>query len=138
MNGFIQKVREQKAPEGTAVLWWMGQMGLMIRMGGTVLCADYFATVIPERQVPPVLLETAERQQRDAVRRANGLREVVRREAFPEIGQRRGGLVVFVRFGVHRGETYHARNPSVKFSRGGAEIRPDGCADDAFRVQWPL
>ena len=53
MNEFIQRVKDQPAPYGSAVLWWLGQMGLLVKMGETVLCLDYFGTVIPERQVPP-------------------------------------------------------------------------------------
>ena len=53
MNAFLKSVRETQVPHGTAVLWWLGQMGLLIKMGETLLCADYFATEIPERQVTP-------------------------------------------------------------------------------------
>jgi len=52
-NRFLQSVRETPAPYGTAVLWWMGQMGLWIRIGETVLSIDYFASDRPDRQVPP-------------------------------------------------------------------------------------
>ena len=44
---------DQPVPYGSAVMWWLGQMGLLVKMGETLLCVDYFATVIPERQVPP-------------------------------------------------------------------------------------
>lgn len=50
---FLQSVRQTPAPEGTAVLWWMGQMGFWIKMGDTVLSVDYFASGHPGRQVPP-------------------------------------------------------------------------------------
>ena len=53
MNAFMQAVKETPAPRGTAVLWWLGQMGLLVKMGGTVLCVDYYATPAPNRQVPP-------------------------------------------------------------------------------------
>ena len=46
-------IRDEKIPEGTAVLRWLGQMGLLVQMGETVLCIDYFASELPERQVPP-------------------------------------------------------------------------------------
>ena len=55
MNSFLKQVREQAAPEGTAVLWWLGQMGLLIKMGDQVLCIDYFATEMPGRQTPPLI-----------------------------------------------------------------------------------
>ena len=53
MNAFLQTVKETEVPYGTAVLWWLGQMGLMVKMGETVLCIDYFATDTPGRRVPP-------------------------------------------------------------------------------------
>ena len=53
MNAFLQSVRETPAPQGTAVLWWLGQMGLLIKMGDTVLCVDYYASESTDRQTPP-------------------------------------------------------------------------------------
>ena len=53
MNDLMQEVRNRPVPPGTAVLWWLGQMGLLIKLGDTVLCVDYFATEIPGRRVPP-------------------------------------------------------------------------------------
>ena len=53
MNELIQNVRDLQVPYGTAALWWLGQMGLLVKMGNTVLCVDYFATETPERQAPP-------------------------------------------------------------------------------------
>lgn len=53
MNVFMDCVRNTKVPYGSAVLWWLGQMGLLVKMGETVLCVDYFATAIPDRLVPP-------------------------------------------------------------------------------------
>ena len=49
---FVQ-ITDAPVPRGSAVLWWLGQMGLLIRIGGTVLCVDYFASAHPDRQVPP-------------------------------------------------------------------------------------
>ena len=40
MNGILRQVREQKTPNGTAALWWLGQMGLLVKMGETILCVD--------------------------------------------------------------------------------------------------
>ncbi len=58
MNRVMEEVMNEKVPEGSAVLWWLGQMGLLVRMGETVLCIDYFASVLPGRQVlPPVPAE---------------------------------------------------------------------------------
>ena len=36
-----------------ARLFWLGQMGLMIQMGETTLCVDYYASPGADRQVPP-------------------------------------------------------------------------------------
>ena len=55
MNGILRQVREQKTPNGTAALWWLGQMGLLVKMGETILCVDYFATEIPGRLIPPAV-----------------------------------------------------------------------------------
>ena len=55
MNGFLRTVREEKTPAGSAAVWWLGQMGLMIRLGETVLCVDYYASGSPDRRfLPPV------------------------------------------------------------------------------------
>ena len=53
MNEFLQSVKDTPAPRGTAVLWWLGQMGLLVKMGKTVLCVDCYAAENPARQVPP-------------------------------------------------------------------------------------
>ena len=53
MNSFLKNVQETPAPSGTAVLWWLGQMGLLVKMGNTLLCVDYYATPDPDRLVPP-------------------------------------------------------------------------------------
>ena len=51
-EAFLQQVRETKTPYGTAALWWLGQMGLWVKMGETVLSIDYFADPRPGRQTP--------------------------------------------------------------------------------------
>ena len=53
MNDFWQSVISTPAPSGTAVLWWLGQMGLLVKMGTSVLCVDYYASGSPDRLVPP-------------------------------------------------------------------------------------
>ena len=53
MNDFLRSVQNRKVQEGSAVLWWLGQMGLLVKIGETVLCLDYFATDMPDRQMPP-------------------------------------------------------------------------------------
>ncbi len=55
---FLRTVRETKTPYGTAALWWMGQMGLWVKLGDTVLSIDYFASDREDRRVrPPVPAE---------------------------------------------------------------------------------
>ncbi|MCR5005106.1 MAG: hypothetical protein K6A77_04290, partial [Clostridiales bacterium] len=51
-QAFLQQVRETKVPYGTAVLWWMGQMGLWVKLGDTVLSIDYFANPREDRLTP--------------------------------------------------------------------------------------
>ena len=53
MNALMERILDTPAPYGCAVLWWLGQMGLMVRMGDTLVCIDYFATPSDDRQVPP-------------------------------------------------------------------------------------
>ena len=49
----MQRFREQSNPGGEAALLWLGQMGLLIRIGKTVLCVDYYASDAENRRVPP-------------------------------------------------------------------------------------
>ena len=37
----------------TVELTWLGQMGLLIRMGDTMICVDYFATPTEDRLIAP-------------------------------------------------------------------------------------
>ena len=53
MNHLMKSVTDTPAPYGTAVLWWLGQMGLLIKMEDTLLCVDYYASPAPDRQIPP-------------------------------------------------------------------------------------
>ena len=53
MNAFLKSVRETHTPQDSAVLWWLGQMGLLIKMSGTVLCMDCYASDEPRRLIPP-------------------------------------------------------------------------------------
>ncbi len=53
MHPLLAAVRKTETPFGTAAIWWLGQMGLLIKMGETVLCADYFASATPGRQIHP-------------------------------------------------------------------------------------
>ena len=53
MNGFLEDVRKTEVPFGTGMIWWLGQMGLLMKLGSAVLCADYFASPLEGRQVTP-------------------------------------------------------------------------------------
>ena len=39
--------------KGTVALWWLGQMGLMLKAGNTTICIDYYASPADNRQVAP-------------------------------------------------------------------------------------
>ena len=53
MNAFLQQVKATPAPDGTAVVWRLGQMGMLLKMGGVLLCVDYYASDSRDRLVPP-------------------------------------------------------------------------------------
>ena len=53
MNRFLETVHSISVPYKSATLWWMGQMGLLVNMGPTVICIDYFASEMPGRLTPP-------------------------------------------------------------------------------------
>ena len=56
MNRTLCTIFETATPYGTAALWWLGQMGLMIKAGNTVLCLDYYASPDASRQTRPPIL----------------------------------------------------------------------------------
>ena len=39
--------------DGTVALWWLGQMGLILKSGHTTLCIDYYASPDASRQTQP-------------------------------------------------------------------------------------
>ena len=53
MNALMETVRRTETPYGHGAIWWLGQMGQLIKLGNTVLCADYFVSEEPGRQVCP-------------------------------------------------------------------------------------
>ncbi len=53
MNELVKRILDTNTPKGTASLWWLGQMGLIVKMGDTVLSIDYYATPDPSRQTEP-------------------------------------------------------------------------------------
>ncbi len=53
MNTYIEIIKNTVTEPGTAALWWLGQMGLIVKMGQTVVCIDYFASLADgARQTP--------------------------------------------------------------------------------------
>ena len=55
MHELMKKVQETSVREGQAVLWWLGQMGLLVKIGRTVVCIDCFAEPSGDRRVPPLV-----------------------------------------------------------------------------------
>ena len=55
MNAFLETVKKTEVPFGAGCLWWLGQMGLLVKLGETLLCVDYFASPLTERRLPPPL-----------------------------------------------------------------------------------
>ncbi|MBR6954925.1 MAG: MBL fold metallo-hydrolase [Clostridia bacterium] len=53
MNSRMQEVRNAVVPSGAAILWWLGQMGMLVKIGETILCIDYFASPNEGRCTPP-------------------------------------------------------------------------------------
>ncbi|MBQ4436474.1 MAG: MBL fold metallo-hydrolase [Clostridia bacterium] len=61
MNRLLNTVYTTPTPFGTAALWWLGQMGLIVKAGNTVVCIDYYAAPEPRRQTkPPIPAEELE------------------------------------------------------------------------------
>ena len=53
MNEKMQAIIDTKVENGTVAMWWLGQMGLIIKSGSTMIVIDYFAAPSPIRQVTP-------------------------------------------------------------------------------------
>ena len=53
MPSLLKVIREAPLQKGTAALWWMGQMGLWIKLAAQLISVDYFASPIDRRQTPP-------------------------------------------------------------------------------------
>ncbi len=49
----MDRILKTEVPNGAAMLWWLGQMGLMVKIGKTVVCMEYFATPGYGRQTEP-------------------------------------------------------------------------------------
>ena len=61
----LESFSAQPLPAGQINLWWMGQMGFILKAKSTTVSIDYFATPREDRQVPP-LIPAAELQGIDA------------------------------------------------------------------------
>ena len=58
MNEKMQAILDTKVANGTVAMWWLGQMGLIIKSPSAMIVIDYFANPSPIRQVvPPVPAE---------------------------------------------------------------------------------
>ena len=50
-----RQIQNLTLPSRTVALWWLGQSGFVIKLAGKIIYVDVFFTVIPERNVPPLL-----------------------------------------------------------------------------------
>ena len=53
MNAKMQAIIDTKVENGTLALWWLGQMGLIVKSGSTMIVIDYYASPLSTRQVAP-------------------------------------------------------------------------------------
>ncbi|MBO4758251.1 MAG: MBL fold metallo-hydrolase [Bacteroidales bacterium] len=53
MNEKMQAIIDTKVENGTVAMWWLGQMGLIVKSASTMIVIDYYATPLPTRQVTP-------------------------------------------------------------------------------------
>ena len=51
----LESFPAQPLPSGQVNLWWMGQMGFIMKAGSTTVSIDYFATPGKSRQVAPLI-----------------------------------------------------------------------------------
>ena len=52
-DAILNEVKNTRLPQGMGAAWWLGQMGLLIKLGETVLCIDHFASPAEGRTAPP-------------------------------------------------------------------------------------
>ncbi len=48
-------IRDKRPEPGRAILWWLGQHGFAVRLGGATLYVDPYLSDNPRRRVPPLL-----------------------------------------------------------------------------------
>lgn len=53
MNTKMQAILDTKVENGTVAMWWLGQMGLIVKSDSTLIVIDYYATPSQIRQVEP-------------------------------------------------------------------------------------
>lgn len=53
MNEKMQAIIDTKVENGTVAMWWLGQMGLIVKSASTMIVIDYYATPMSTRQVAP-------------------------------------------------------------------------------------
>ena len=53
MNQYVRSIKDTPTPYGTIAAWWLGQMGLIVKAGETVVCIDYYASPSHKRRTPP-------------------------------------------------------------------------------------
>lgn len=54
-NALIKNVRTSARREGECAAWWLGQSGLIIKLGQTVIGLDLFLSRHDRRRIPPLL-----------------------------------------------------------------------------------
>ena len=52
-TAMLEEIKKSVPPKGKAYLWWLGQMGLVIKAGKTTALIDGFLTERPDRLIPP-------------------------------------------------------------------------------------
>lgn len=55
-TALLDEINQVEAAAGTAKLWWLGQMGFVIKLSQTILYVDAFLSGGPARSAPPPLL----------------------------------------------------------------------------------
>ena len=61
MNAKMQAIIDTKVEAGSVAMWWLGQMGLIIKSPGALIAIDYYASPMSTRQVaPPVPAQEVE------------------------------------------------------------------------------
>lgn len=54
-RALIQNIDSCEVPRGRLAVWWLGQIGFVVKAGGHVIYLDPYLSPNPRRQVPPLL-----------------------------------------------------------------------------------